>query len=354
MKKILALLLVLGGLAVGAGWWFAFSSNVGGAEQHSVRIPQGTGFEGALDSLDAAGALQNRSTMELFGRLTGWATQVKTGHYYIQPGMSNWAVLDKIRKGLQDPIRITIPPGSRPERTARVLRNQLGTDSTEVARLLRDPAFADSLGTDVAHLHGQMLAETFDMYWTDDAETALRRIHDRYDRFWTDARRAKADALGLTPDEVVTVASLVEWEARKPEERRRIAGLYLNRLLGRTSSGTMRLQADPTVQFALMEEGGEPQMRRLFFSDYAFPSRYNTYLIDGLPPGPITNPSDGTIEAVLDNEENDFLYFVADGTGGHDFSRTIAEHNAKARRWSQYMQEQTRIRRQREAAAAAE
>merc|ERR1711969_186413 len=193
--------------------------------------------------------------MELFGRLTGWATQVKTGHYYIEPGMSNWAVLDKIRKGLQDPIRITIPPGSRPERTARVLRNQLGTDSTEVARLLRDPAFAESLGTDVAHLHGQMLAETFDMYWTDDAETALRRIHERYDRFWTDARRAKADALGLTPDEVVTLASLVEWEARKPEERRRIAGLYLNRLLGRTSAGTMRLQADPTVQFALMEEG---------------------------------------------------------------------------------------------------
>ena len=103
----------------------------------------------------------------------------------------------------------------------------------------------------------------------------------------------------------------------------------------------------------LMEEGGEPQMRRLFFSDYAFPSAYNTYLIDGLPPGPITNPSDGTVEAVLDNESHDFLFFVADGTGGHDFSRTVAEHNAKAARWSQYLQEQTRIRRQREAAEAS-
>ena len=353
MKKILVLLVALGGVAAGAVYWLAFSSNVGGTERHSVRIPEGTGFEAALDSLESADALANRSSMELFGRLTGWADQVKTGHYYIEPGMSNWAVLDKIRKGLQDPIRITIPPGSRPERTARVLRNQLGTDSTEAARLLRDPAFAESLGTDVAHLHGQMLAETFDMYWTDDAETALRRIHERYDRFWTDARRAKADALGLTPDEVVTLASLVEWEARKPEERRRIAGLYLNRLLGRTAAGTMRLQADPTVQFALMEEGGEPQMRRLFFSDYAFPSAYNTYLIDGLPPGPITNPSDGTVEAVLDNESHDFLFFVADGTGGHDFSRTVAEHNAKAARWSQYLQEQTRIRRQREAAEAS-
>lgn len=352
MKKLLVLLVVLGGAAASAGYWLAFSSNVGGTEPHSVRLPAGTGFEAALDSLEAADALGNRASMELFGRLTGWADQVKTGHYYVQPGMSNWAVLDKIRKGLQDPIRITIPPGSRPERTARVLRNQLGTDSSEVARLLRDPAFADSLGTDVAHLHGQMLAETFDMYWTDDAETALRRIHQRYERFWTDERRAQADALGLTPDEVVTVASLVEWEARKPEERRRIAGLYLNRLLGRTAAGTMRLQADPTVQFALMEEGGEPAMRRLLFSDYRFPSAYNTYLIDGLPPGPITNPSDGTIDAVLNNEENDFLYFVADGSGGHDFSRTLAEHNAKAARWSQWLSEQVRIRDAREAAEA--
>lgn len=350
MKKLFLVLFVLGLLGAAVGAWLAFLPNVGGDERHSVRLPDGTDFEAMLDSLESAGAIESRTSMATFGRLTGWDDQVKMGHYYVEPGMSNWAVLDKIRKGLRDPIRITIPPGSRPERTARVLENQLGTDSTEVATLLRDPAFADSLGTDVAHLHGRMLAETFDMYWTDDAETALRRIHDRYERFWTDEREAQAEALGLTPDEVVTLASIVEWEARKPEERRRIAGVYVNRLLGRTSSGTMRLQADPTVQFALMEEGGEPRMRRLLFSDYRFPSAYNTYLIDGLPPGPITNPSDDTVQAVLENEEHDFLFFVADGTGGHDFSRTVSEHNAKARRWSQWLSEQTRLRRQREAA----
>ena len=350
MKKVVFAVVALGLLVAGAGAWLAFAPNTTGDERASVRLPEGTTFPVFLDSLEAAGALGSRASLETFGGLTGWADQVKHGHYYVEPGMSNWALLDKVRKGLRDPIRITIPPGSRPERTARVLRNQLGTDSTEVARLLRDPAFADSLGTDVAHLHGQMLAETFDMYWTDDAETALRRIHERYDRFWTPDRLAKAQALGLTPDEVVTMASLVEWEARKPEERRRIAGVYLNRLLGRTSAGTMRLQADPTVQFALMEEGGEPRMRRLLFRDYAFPSDYNTYQIDGLPPGPITNPSDGTIDAVLDNEEHEFLFFVADGSGGHDFSRTVAEHNAKARRWSEWLSRQVRERDAREAA----
>ena len=354
MKKVILGLVLLALVGAGAVAWLAFLPNTAAAEApYSVRLPQGTTFEAALDSLESVGALRSRTSLETFGELTGWGEQVKTGHYYVEPGTSNWALLDKIRKGLQDPIRITIPPGSRPERTARVLRNQLGTDSAAVARLLRDPAFADSLGTDVAHLHGRMLAETFDMYWTDDAETALRRIHDRYERFWTAERRARAEALGMTPDEVVTLASIVEWEAREPEERRRIAGVYLNRLLGRTSSGTMRLQADPTVQFALMEEGGEPRMRRLFNVDYLFPSAYNTYRIDGLPPGPITNPSDATVEAVLNSEDHDYLYFVADGTGGHDFSRTLAEHGEKARRWSQFMQEQTRIRRQREAAGAS-
>ena len=352
MKTVLLVLVLLGLVGAGAVAWLAFLPNTPAADEpYSVRVPEGSPFEAVLDSLESVGAVRSRTSLATFGELTGWGEQVKTGHYYIEPGMSNWAVLDKIRKGLQDPIRITIPPGSRPERTARVLRNQLGTDSAAVSTLLRDPAFAESLDTDVAHLHGQMLAETFDMYWTDDAETALRRIHERYDRFWTPERVAKAEALGMTPDEVVTLASIVEWEARKPEERRRIAGVYVNRLLGRTSSGTMRLQADPTVQFALIEEGGEPRMRRLLFRDYAYDSAYNTYRIDGLPPGPITNPSDGTVEAVLDNEAHDYLFFVADGSGGHDFSRTVSEHNAKARRWSQWLSEQVRQREAREAAA---
>lgn len=352
MKKVLLSLLVLG--LVGAAFvaWLAFLPNTTGDERASVRLPEGTDFEAALDSLESAGALGSRTSMELFGTLTGWGDQVKTGHYYIEPGMSNWAALDKIRKGLQDPIRITIPGGLTPERLGRVLRNQLGTDSAAVVAALRDPGLAEQLDTDTTNLFGHMRANTYDVLWTTDARRAITRIHEWHDRFWTDEKRDQAEALGLTPDEVTTLASIVQWEAQKPEERPAIAGVYLNRLLGRTSSGRMRLQADPTVQYALMESDGGP-MRRLLFRDYAFPHPYNTYQIDGLPPGPINNPSDDAIEAVLSGgETHDYLYFVADGTGGHDFSRTVSEHNAKARRWSQWLSEQTRIRRQREAAAA--
>lgn len=352
-KKIVLPLALLALLGVGAVAWLAFLPNVPGDEPHSIRLPEGTTFAAAMDSLEAAGAVSSTTSLRLFGSLTGWGDQVKTGHYYIAPGMSNWAALDKIRKGLQDPIRITIPGGLTPGRLGRVLERQLGADSAEVVAALADPALAEGLGTDRANLFGHMRANTYDVLWTTDARRAISRIHEWHDRYWTPDKKAQAEALGLTPDEVTTLASIVEWEAQKPSERPRIAGVYLNRLLGRTSAGTMRLQADPTVQFALMA-AGEPRMRRLLFRDYAFPSPYNTYLINGLPPGPITNPSDDTVDAVLaGGERHDFLFFVAmtDGSGGHDFSRTVGEHNAKAARWSRWLSEQVRIRRQRETAA---
>ncbi len=351
----LALAAVLIGLAtVAAGGWLAFAPNVPSSENdqpYSLRLPPGTDFDAALDSLESAGAVRSSGSLRFFARITGWGDQVKTGHYNIAPGTSNWALMDKVRKGLQDPIRITIPGGLTPERFARVLARQLGTDTTAVVRAVTDPALADSLGTDVAHLLGHMRANTYDILWTTNARRAVARIHGWHDRYWTAEKKAQAERLGLTPDEVVTMASIVEWEAQKPSERPRIAGVYLNRLLGRTAAGTMRLQADPTVQFALMARDGG-SMRRLLFVDYQTPSAYNTYLIDGLPPGPLNNPSDDTIDAVLNNERHEFLYFVADGTGGHGFSRTVAEHNAKAARWSQFLREQTAIRRAREAAAA--
>ncbi len=350
MKKLLLIavvLVALGGLFAG---WLAFFPNTAHDEPAGIRLPADVTFASMLDSLDAAGALGSRASMETFGKTTGWDDQVKTGYYLIQPGMSNWAVLDKIRKGLQDDFRITIPGGLTPERFGRVMERQLGTDSAEVVAAVRDPGLAEQLGTTPRLLLGRMRANTYDIRWTDDARRAVTRIKEKSDQFWTDERVAQAETLGMTPDQAITMASIVQWEAQKPEERPTIAGVYLNRLLGRTPAGRMRLQADPTVQYALMESDGGP-MRRLLFKDYAFPHPYNTYQIDGLPPGPLNNPSDDAIEAVLAGGEGDYLYFVADGTGGHDFSRTIGEHNEKARRWSAWLSEQVRIKRQREAAA---
>ncbi|HIG75390.1 MAG TPA: endolytic transglycosylase MltG [Bacteroidetes bacterium] len=355
MRKTLTIAAILAVL-IGAGIvaWIAFLPNAPVDEAVGVKLPAGTEFEAAIDSLQSAGAIGSATSLRVFGSLTGWGDQVKPGHYRIQPGMNNWAMLDKIRKGLQDPVRITLPAGRTAPVIARAIADQMDTDSSEVMAALFAPDLAEQLDTDTLHLFAEMRGNTYDVMWTQDARRAVSRIHEWHERFWTDERLQKARDLGLTPDEVVTMASIVEWEARYDEEKPRIAGVYLNRLLGRTGA-RMRLQADPTVQYALMQTDGGP-MRRLFLRDYQFPHPYNTYQIDGLPPGPINNPSDAAIDAVLDNEEHDYLYFVASPgkPGYHDFSETGAEHARKARAWSQYLSEQVRLRNARERAEAAQ
>ncbi|MEM1055543.1 MAG: endolytic transglycosylase MltG [Bacteroidota bacterium] len=354
-KTLTAIVLLLALVGGGAVAWLAFFPNVAEAQTVGVKIPADSDFGAALDSLESAGALASRASMQTFGEVTGWAEQVKPGHYLIEPGMSNWAILDKIRKGIVDPIRITLPAGRTAPVLARAIAEQMDTDSAAVMDALFAEDLAEQLGTDTRHLFAEMRGDTYDVRWTQDARRAVSRIHEWHERYWNEDRLTKAEALGLTPDEVVTLASIVEWEARYDEEKPAIAGVYLNRLLGRTSAGTMRLEADPTVQYALMQTDGGP-MRRLFNRDYRFPHPYNTYLIDGLPPGPINNPSDAALDAVLDNEEHNYLFFVvnAERPGYHDFSETLGEHLAKARRWSQFLQAQIRERNARERAEAAE
>lgn len=345
MKPLARLLFVAAALLAVAGllgFWVMFAPNTPRFEgPRSVKIPPGASFRQATDSLEAAGLLSSRRSFELAAVATGWARQIKPGHYRFQAGASNFTMLDRIRKGRQDPIRVMIPPGVRPHVLAAVLQRDLDLDAREFLDALRDPELAADLGTDTLHLFGFMRPNSFDIYWTSTPRAVVRRLKTEWNRFWTDERQRKADNLGLSKEQVLVLASIVEWEARVADERPRIAGVYLNRLLGRTRAGRMRLQADPTVQFAVMQtEGG--RMRRLFYVDYAIDHPFNTYRIDGLPPGPITNPSEGSIDAVLNAEEHDYLYMVARGDGTHVFSRTLAEHNRAVAAFRALMEQRRR------------
>jgi len=338
-KRLFLAALVLGVLGAIALYWLFFMPNTPTYDGYrGAKLPAGSSFETATDSLASAGLLDSRTSFEWAATLTGWGRQLKPGHYRFEAGATNYDLLDKIRKGRQDPVRVAVPPGTRPGVLAAVLRRDLDIDSTAFVEALRDTAFAAELGTDTTDLFGYMRPNSFDIYWTTDARGAVRRLKQEWDRFWTDEMQQQADALGLAKDDVLTLASIVEWEARLPEERPRIAGVYLNRLLGRTRAGRMRLQADPTVQYALMQDEGG-RMRRLLYADYDYPDPYNTYLIDGLPPGPINNPSESSIRAVLDAEDHDYLYFVAKGDGSHTFSRTLREHNNAANAYRALMRE---------------
>jgi UPF0755 protein len=161
----------------------------------------------------------------------------------------------------------------------------------------------------------------------------VRRVKESFDRFYARHLEAKADDLGFTKREVVTLASIVEWEAIYDKEKPRIAGVYVNRL-----RENWRLQADPTIQYVLIQTQGT-RTGRVLYRDLEIDHPYNTYKNRGLPPGPITNPSPSSLRAAVAPEDHEYFYFAADGSGGHQFSRTLQEHNRAAQRYHRMLDE---------------
>lgn len=348
-RTLIALLIAAASIVILAGIigaWIVFGPNTATySDARSLKIPPGSSFSAVVDSLESAEILGSASTFSLVARATGWGSQIKAGHYRIEAGASNYDLLSTLRRGLQAPIRMTVPPGTRPEVMAALAGTVMYFDREDMEAALRDPELAAELGTDTLSLFGYMLPESYDFYWLTDARTVVRRIKQYFDSFYeaqlADAARERA----LSADDIVNLASIVEWETHVDDERPRVAGVYLNRMrIG------MPLQADPTVQYAVMRREG--QKRRLLFVDYQIEDPFNTYRFQGLPPGPITNPSRASLLAAARAEEHDYLYFVATGDGGHIFSRTFQEHTRAANRYRQLMQE--RRRQQQSSATGAE
>lgn len=275
------------------------------------------------------------------GRMLGWR-RFPAGRYEIPRVTDADTFLSKVARGLQDPGDVTILPGITPERFASSVAAELRTDSASVRQIFEDDSeVSRETGLTGMQLFARMLPNTYRIYWTASAESLVRRILSEFDAQVVRGLGGLLSESELSLEEVVTMASIVEWEARLREEKRTISGLYLNRLERR-----MRLQADPTVIFALGEK------RRLLFRDYQIDHPYNTYRIYGLPPSGITNPDLESIRAVLDPEEHDYLFMVATEEGSHAFSKTFREHQEKSREWREFISEQERIKRMRERAAS--
>ncbi len=329
----LAIVLVVGLLVTAGLGVITFGSNTPSFEgERTVKIPSGASFDATVDSLDTAGLLRSPTTFRLIGTATGWRDQIKAGHYAFESGTSNWDLLDVLRKGLQTPVRVSIPPGTEPEVAARVAAREMAFDASDFLQALQDSSLAHSLDTTPTDLFGYMLPDTYHFYWQTSATTVVRRIKESFDAF---VERELIDGLntqGLSPREAVILASIVQWETSLADEKPRVAGVYLNRL-----EIDMPLQADPTVQYAVMEAEGSK--RRLLFVDYDIDHDYNTYQFRGLPPGPLTNPSPSSLRAVANPESHSYLYFVADGNGGHTFSRTLREHNRAAEDYRRLMRQ---------------
>lgn len=267
----------------------------------------------------------------------GWR-RFRPGRYVLEGEYSFYDLFSKLGRGLQDPTRITVIPGTDKGRISRSLGYQLRPDSSEFAAIFTDSSeIAIENNLTGEELLARMLPNSYDMYWTASAENVVERLLGEFERRVSGGLADEIENHDLSLDEIVILASIVEWEARDNAEKARISGLYQNRL-----ERGMLLQADPTVLYALGER------RRLLFSDYRFDHPYNTYQNPGLPPGPITNPALSSIRAVLFPEEHDYLYMVATPEGTHQFSRTFQEHQQASAEWRKWLREQYRIKRERE------
>jgi UPF0755 protein len=335
------ILLTLAGFAAGLGGWMVFGPNTPDYEgTRAVTLPDSTtsSFPAVVEALETAGILASATSLRVVARATGWDAQIKPGHYAFESGVSTYQLLDVLRRGLQTPVRLTIPPGSRPEVVATVAARRLQFSRDAFLTAVRDTALARSLGVEPGHLFGYLMPETYEFYWQTSADRVIRRVKQAFDRFYARNLAGPADSLDLSKKETLTLASIVEWEALLDDEKSTIAGVYLNRL-----DRGWKLEADPTIQFVLIDSLGE-RVRRVLYEHLEIEHPYNTYQVRGLPPGPITNPAPSTLRAVVHPARHDYMYFAADGTGGHTFSRTLREHNRAAREYHRLLDERERNR----------
>ena len=251
----------------------------------------------------------------------------KAGHYRLTEDMSTVAVVRAVKLGLQTPVRVTINNARIPAHLAAKLAGQIAADSARIADALYDPQLAAEVGFDSVTLFSMFIPDTYEFWWTVTPDNLVRRMRREYDAYWTPERDARRARSGLSRLQVMTLASIVWEETRAVDEMPRIAGVYINRL-----RKGIPLQADPTVKYAMQDF----KLRRILKKHLKYPSPYNTYVTKGLPPSPIAMPAKEAIEAVLDFEEHDYIFFCArpEFDGHHNFARTYAEHLANARAYS--------------------
>lgn len=283
-----------------------------------IRIDKETNYENVVEQLKQAN-LPSEKIFRFLSKRMNYSDAVKSGRYAVKNGMNMLDVIRMLRSGKQAPINLTFNNLRTKENLAGRISQQLMMDSIELLNALNDETRIKKLGFDSSNVVAVFIPNTYEVYWDISVNAFLERMKKEYDRFWNPDRKRKADRLGLSPAQVSTLASIVEEEASYADEYPTVAGLYLNRL-----RKGMKLQADPTVKFAVGDFG----LRRILFHHLYTDSPYNTYKYTGLPPGPIRVPSISAIDATLSPETHNYLFMCAKDnlSGRHNFAATHAEH----------------------------
>ncbi|PKG42971.1 endolytic transglycosylase MltG [Psychroflexus sp. MES1-P1E] len=341
IKKILiaasAVGLVILGVISYAIYTTIFSPNTTfEAEKQSVYILTGSSLQQVVDQIHPL--LINTEDFITVAEKKGYQNSIRAGHFVLEKGMNNNRIVNTLRSR-NVPIQVGFNNQHRLEELSGRIAEQIEADSISLLSAMVDSTFLDSLQITALESLKFYIPNTYEFYWNTSGEEFRDRMVNYYTKFWNTSRTKKANALNLTPTEVMSLAAIVQKETAKVEERPKVAGVYLNRLrIG------MKLQADPTVIFAIQNQNQdfETQIKRVLYKDLDLDSPYNTYKNKGLPPGLIAMPDVSSIDAVLNAESHDYLYFVADteNMGYHKFAKTYAQHNRNARLYQNWVNEQ--------------
>ena len=298
-------------VVVAGGWVLWNYAGPGPARQPTtVVLERGSGISEIAADLARAGVIRSKALFMAAAKLTGAAKRLKAGEYEFKRGASMAGVIGDIRAGRVVKHFVTVPEG---------WTSEMAYDAVARSRVLKGAAEVPP--------EGSLLPDTYQVQRGDDRAAVLQRMRAARDKLLADLWNKRSEGLPFaTPEEAVTLASIVEKETGVPAERPRVAAVFVNRL-----RAGMRLESDPTIIYGISK--GRPLGRGLTVSEIAAPTPYNPYRIAGLPPTPIANPGRAALQAVLNPPQTGELYFVADGTGGHAFASSYAEHEKNVARW---------------------
>jgi UPF0755 protein len=313
-----------------------FSNNTKFTEKEVyVYVPTGSNYEDVKKIISPY--IEDMGRFEMLAGKTSYPENVKSGRFLLKKGMNSYDLIKTMR--INDAVNLAFNNQERLENFAGRVGSQIEPDSLELLNTFKDSVFLKENGFNEENVLVMFIPNTYAIYWNISAEKFRDKMIKEYGNFWNKDRTAKAVAQGLTPIQATILASIVHKESVKKDERPRIAGVYLNRL-----RLEMPLQADPTVIFAIKKKSNDfdQMIKRVFYNDLIMKHPYNTYVNTGLPPGPIAMPDITALEAVLDPEKHNYIYFCAsvDRFGYHEFAATLPEHNVNAKKYSDWINSQ--------------
>ena len=332
MKKRKILLTILVGaiflcaIAGGTVYYYLFAPQFHPSRTVYIYVDRDDTADSIFNKIKRSGHIKNFPGFYWMSKYKNSNQNIHTGRYAIRPNDNVYHVYSRFSRGYQEPMNLTIGSVRTIDRLARSIGKQLMIDSIEIARQLFDSTFQSKLGYDSKTIPCLFIPETYQVYWDMSVDDFFQRMQKEHERFWNNERLARATAIGMTPEEVCTLASIVEEETNNNEEKPLVAGLYINRL-----QKDMPLQADPTIKFALQDFA----LRRITNENLKVNSPYNTYTNTGLPPGPIRIPTKKGIDSVLNYTKHNYIYMCAkeDFSGTHNFASNYADHMANARKY---------------------